>query len=112
VQKNYLKTTILYTSIYIKLLQITQGKRMELDDVIDSIINFTVDIEFFIKILVIIILLCVSLYPIITLFYSESDQLNNLQTLINTIQGAISSMNIIYILIISIGITYLHNKTK
>lgn len=85
---------------------------MELDDVVDNIINFTADLEFFIKILVIITLLYIPLYSMITLLYSESNQFDNLQTLINTIQGAISPINIIYIIIISIGVTYLHKKTK
>lgn len=85
---------------------------MELDDVVDNIINFTADLEFFIKSLVIITLLYIPLYSLITLMYSESNQFDNLQTLINTIQGAISPINIIYIIIISIGVTYLHNKIK
>lgn len=85
---------------------------MELDDVVDNIINFTADLEFFIKSLVIIMLLYIPLYSMITLLYSENNQLDNLQTLINTIQGAISPINIIYIIIISIGVTYLHKKTK
>ena len=85
---------------------------MEFDDVVDYIINFTADLEFFIKILVIITLLYIPLYSIITLLHSESNQLNNLPTLTNTIQGAISPINIICIIIISIAITYLHNKVK
>jgi len=83
---------------------------MELDNVVDNIINFTADLEFFIKSLIIITLLYIPLYSMITLLYSESNQFDNLQTLIHTIQGAISPINIIYIIIISIGVTYLHKK--
>jgi hypothetical protein len=85
---------------------------MEPDDIVDNIINFTAELEFFIKIFALITLVYTILFLIIAFSHCENFQLSNLTICMANLQESFSLIRLICIVIVSISITFLHYKAK